>query len=287
MCRRTMNRAAFTLIELLVVIAIIAVLAALLMPALENAREGARRAACMNNLRQFFLGMEQYAMDANEHYLYEGGGAFPYYYANNLGSVPAICTIPGCTCWKIHTWQWPQMAIAIGAMDGPTFRDSYLQSKVVIHCPSAGQRYISPTWDYATGAGSLAFGQMGYIYLGGHGSDRDVTRTAGWTYYGWYGDVSSFDAGKRIQPTYSRFEANRDCNAGQRPLIMDVAKNDGSTCIGSGNTNRFYPNPAHGLGNGIPNNAYENIMFCDGHVEGIVDPFFTRPRRDTSMRLHY
>ncbi len=49
-------RTGFTLIELLVVIAIIAVLIALLLPAVQSAREAARRAACVNNLKQMGLG---------------------------------------------------------------------------------------------------------------------------------------------------------------------------------------------------------------------------------------
>ena len=61
-------RQAFTLIEILVVLAIISLLSAILFPAFARARENARSSACLSNLKQVNLAMNQYSQDFDEHF---------------------------------------------------------------------------------------------------------------------------------------------------------------------------------------------------------------------------
>jgi prepilin-type N-terminal cleavage/methylation domain-containing protein/prepilin-type processing-associated H-X9-DG protein len=68
MSQKTESKNAFTLIELLVVIAIISILAAILFPVFARARENARRASCMSNLKQIGLGIMMYVQDYDEKY---------------------------------------------------------------------------------------------------------------------------------------------------------------------------------------------------------------------------
>lgn len=76
------SRRGFTLIEMLVVVAIISFLAAILFPVFARARENARRASCLSNLKQLGLAMVMYTQDYDETYPYSY--RYPSYWVNTI-----------------------------------------------------------------------------------------------------------------------------------------------------------------------------------------------------------
>jgi prepilin-type N-terminal cleavage/methylation domain-containing protein/prepilin-type processing-associated H-X9-DG protein len=137
-----MGRRGFTLIELLIVIAVIGILAAILFPVFARARENARRASCMSNMKQIGMGTMQYVQDYDERFPgYGGSTSACWYYNLNPAGSPAI--------YKTTSW----------AQD----IQPYVKSTQIFVCPSdkrkppAGQElcsygYNSPDLASSTGA---------------------------------------------------------------------------------------------------------------------------------------
>jgi prepilin-type N-terminal cleavage/methylation domain-containing protein len=114
------GKGAFTLIELLVVIAIIAILAALLLPALSQAKEKAKAAQCMNNLKQIGLACTMYAQDNNDTYFNLGGGEMPNYGQWTLNPDSTVLLTPDN----------PYAYWALG------YLEYFAKNRALFHCPS-------------------------------------------------------------------------------------------------------------------------------------------------------
>ena len=105
-----LNRSGFTLVELLVVIAIIGILIALLLPAVQAAREAARRSQCANNLKQLGVALHQY---------HSSHGVFPLGVINSTvldTSTPELRSWPRLT-WAIHLYPFLEQLAAYEAFD--------------------------------------------------------------------------------------------------------------------------------------------------------------------------
>jgi prepilin-type N-terminal cleavage/methylation domain-containing protein len=148
------NRKGFTLIELLVVIAIIGILAAMVFPVFARARESARKAVCLSNVKNIALAFQMYLADNND--------TLPPY-EHNRAAAEYFSGVPGggdmCATW-VSTGAEPDMVSAgteIAYRANPYLRwavilDEYIKNRDVWRCPSAkmqaGATFILPGQDW-------------------------------------------------------------------------------------------------------------------------------------------
>ncbi|HEX6960277.1 MAG TPA: DUF1559 domain-containing protein, partial [Lacipirellula sp.] len=184
----------FTLVELLVVIAIIGVLVALLLPAVQAAREAARRQQCTNNLKQIGLGIENH-LSAHTYYPSAGTNSDDFY------TSPADAESAGFERfgWGFQLLPYiEQTALYTAAKDLQPFTE--LQSGLALvetpmptySCPTRGQRFAEPRADGVV----FALGDYAGVFFGfllDQGSPSfDYNTPVGQVLkeYGWRGIIS-------------------------------------------------------------------------------------------------
>ena len=125
------TQSAFTLIELLVVIAIIAILASMLLPALNQSRETARKGACQGNLKQLGTAVAMYCDDYNRFPLLQDGSTSGYKYLYNFAR------------WK--RMLAPYAGVSIDAGLEASNKPDPVVSTGVFRCPSwANEKMVKP-----------------------------------------------------------------------------------------------------------------------------------------------
>ena len=202
MLTRKSFRSGFTLIELLVVIAIIAVLVALLLPAVQQARESARRAQCRNGLKQIGLALANYHETYNTYppgYVSNrpGVAGSATWCQNNVGTseqhapwtVMILAQLDQEPMYQKFDFNVPFQA-ASNQMAPPN--DAFVKPFATYQCPSDKDHSQNPLWNSYYGvsgggttydctstgcsaAGERSFYVSGILYAGSRTRSRDLT----------------------------------------------------------------------------------------------------------------
>jgi len=154
------RKSGFTLIELLVVIAIIGMLMALLLPAVQAAREAARRTSCTNNLKQIGLALHNYH-DALKTFP-PGRLAFPKVFSSHALLLPYV---EQENLHDLVDFNWPPLTFGTGPLSGAVNEEAARTPIALFLCPSdrghmSGSQFGPANYVANVGSGTVAWGNL-------------------------------------------------------------------------------------------------------------------------------